>query len=51
MFDALESSYAMLQNKVSDEVKKVIDMLGGMMAPPQEDEEDEEDDGDDDEEA
>jgi predicted site-specific integrase-resolvase len=51
MFDALESSYAMMQNKVSDEVQKVIDMLGGMMAPPQEDEEDEEDDDDDDEEA
>jgi hypothetical protein len=51
MFDALESSYAIMQNKVSDEVRKVIDMLGGMMAPPKEDEEDEEDDDDDDEEA
>jgi hypothetical protein len=52
MFDALESSYAMMQNKVSDEVQKVIDMLGGMMAPPKEDEDDEEgDDADDDEEA
>jgi hypothetical protein len=49
MFDALENSYAMMQNSVSDEVQKVIDMLGGMMAPPKEDEEDEdEDDGDDD---
>jgi hypothetical protein len=54
MFDALESSYAMMQKKVSDEVQKVINMLGGMMAPPKEDEDDEEgddDDDDDDEEA
>jgi hypothetical protein len=48
MFGALESSYAKIQNSVSDEVQKVIDMLGGMMAPPKEDEEDEEDDEDDD---
>jgi hypothetical protein len=50
MFDALESFYARMQNKVSDEVQKVIDMLGGMMAPPKEDEEDEEDEEDDDDE-
>jgi hypothetical protein len=34
----------MMQNKVSDEVQKVIDMLGGMMAPPNEDEDDDDDD-------
>jgi uncharacterized protein YfcZ (UPF0381/DUF406 family) len=48
MFGALESSYARIQNSVSDEVQKVVDMLGGMMAPPKEDEEDEEDDDEDD---
>jgi hypothetical protein len=52
MFVALETSYAIMQNTVSDEVQKVIDILGGIMAPPKEDEEDEEaDDDDDDEEA
>lgn len=46
MFDALKSSYAIMQNEVSEEVQKVIDMLGGMMVPPTEDEDDEEDDDD-----
>jgi hypothetical protein len=46
MFGEVERSYVKMTNSVSDEVQKVIDMLGGMMTAPKEDEEDEEEDED-----